>query len=97
MVTSKRLRPKSVTRIHSGLESGDRETLEALLVGALARFDVVLLSGGTSKGGGDLTYRGAGVDVGAADRLVARIAGLAAIQPEAVARPVGNEAQAQPQ
>ena len=27
---------------------------------------------------GDLTYRGAGVDVGAADRLVARIAGLAA-------------------
>jgi putative molybdopterin biosynthesis protein len=40
-----------------GIVADDDHALDAVLEGGLARCDVVLLSGGTSKGAGDLCYR----------------------------------------
>jgi putative molybdopterin biosynthesis protein len=40
-----------------GVVRDDADALAALLLGAIERFDVLLLSGGTSKGSGDISYR----------------------------------------
>lgn len=43
--------------VHLGIVSDDPERLNSVLRTALARCDLVLLSGGTSKGPGDVSYR----------------------------------------
>ena len=43
--------------VHLGIVHDDFDKLRAVIDDALARADVVLLSGGTSKGAGDLSYR----------------------------------------